>query len=251
MRYRTIWISDIHIGTRACKAEKLIEFLKAVKTDKLYLVGDVIDGWSLKSSWYWPETHTRLVRRILKAAKKTHVIFIPGNHDEAVRPFCPLDFSSIEVKTYDVHVTADEKRIVVLHGDIFDAFVCNLKHVAILGSFAYDAIIWLNNIHAWALERLGARYWSLSEYIKSRARGAINAMRRYEEAALQYARVKKYDGILCGHIHHPEILEQDGILYLNCGDWVENCSAIAEKQDGSFQLLRWHDIEEIINNEVD
>lgn len=227
------------MGTRACKAERLIDFLKTVETEKLYLVGDIVDGWSLKSSWYWPETHTRLIRRILKVAKNTRVIYIPGNHDEALRDFCPLDFSSIQVKTYDVHETPDGKRLVVLHGDIFDAFVCNLKHVAILGSVAYDFIIWMNTIHSWCLEKLGADYWSLAGYIKSRARGALNAMRKYEEAAVQYAKVKGYSGIISGHIHHPEISEHDGILYINCGDWVENCTAIGEKHDGSFELIHW------------
>lgn len=246
IKYRTVWISDVHLGTRVSKVSELSKFLKKVSAEKIYLVGDIIDGWALKSKWYWPEEHTAIVRKILKAAKHSHVVYIPGNHDESIRQFCPLDFSSIEVKTFDVHTTADGKRIVVLHGDIFDALVCNLKHVAVLGGIAYDLLIKANAIHSWVLDKMGAEYWSLAEFVKSRAREAIKAMDRYESAAVQYAKVKGYDGIACGHIHHPKISTHIGddskIVYLNSGDWVENCSAIVENFDGTLEIVRARDL---------
>lgn len=239
MKCRTVWISDIHIGTTACKAEILIDFLKTVEADKYYLVGDIVDGWALKSSWYWPGQHNKIIEKLLKIAKQKEVIYIPGNHDEAIRPFCPTNFGNIKVKTNDVHITKDGRRFIVLHGDIFDSFVCNLKHIRIIGDVAYDALLSLNNMHHKLLKSLGLRYWSLADSIKRRARGAIKIVQRYERAATNYAKIKNFDGIVCGHIHQPDIKDYGDVVYVNTGDWVENCTAIIEHEDGLLELIKW------------
>lgn len=239
MKCRTVWISDTHIGTRACKSEFLIDFLKTVEADKYYLVGDIVDGWSLKSHWYWSEDHNKIIRRLLKIAQQKEVIYIPGNHDEAIRSFCPTNFGNIKVKTNDVHVTKDGRRFIVLHGDIFDSFVCDLKHIRFIGDVAYDFLIGVNNIHHECLKFFGLKYWSLADSIKRRARSAVKIVERYEKAATNYARLKMFDGIICGHIHCPDIKDYGDVSYVNTGDWVENCTAIVEHEDGLLELIKW------------
>lgn len=235
--YRALFISDVHLGTRSCKAAYLKDFLKSVNADTIYLVGDIVDGWSLKGSWYWPAEHNDIVRVLMKKARKSRVVYIPGNHDEALREFLPLSLGSIEVDTHAVHSTADGKRYIVLHGDIFDAFVSGMKSWAFIGSALYDLIISLNNIHHWALGKLGMKYWSLADWLKTHAREAMKAIGKYEAACVKYAKTKGYAGCITGHIHHAALKDVDGTTYANCGDWVESCTAIAEMADGSLKLI--------------
>lgn len=237
-KYKTVWISDIHLGTRSCKSELLLSFLKNISTEKLYLVGDIADGWVLKQRWYWPQEHNDVVRRLLKMAKNTEVIYIPGNHDEFIRGYCPLSFGDVKIRTYDIHTTANGKRLVVLHGDIFDGFVTKSKIVAQLGSVLYDFIVQLNDLHHSINKKIGNDYWSLSEFIKSKTKEAIRATERFENAAFEYARLKGYDGIVCGHLHYATIKDTNGIVYVNDGDWVETCSAAVETADGTLEIVR-------------
>lgn len=239
LEVRTLWISDTHLGTRACKAKMLHSFLKNVKAEKIYLVGDIVDGWALKSSWYWPSTHNNVVRTLIKIARSTEIIYIPGNHDEGAREFCPFNFGDICVKTWDTHTTLKEKRLAVLHGDIFDPFITKDKHLRWLGDWAYDVIIWLNNIHHTILKIFGLKYWSLAEHLKKQAREAIKAIDRFEKAAIGYANKKKFDGLVVGHIHEAALKNIDGKIYANSGDWVSNCTAIYEDYDGELGIIDW------------
>lgn len=239
MKYRSVWISDVHLGTNACKTDLLRSFLKQLDTEKLYLVGDIVDGWALKSKWFWPPEHNEIVRLLLKMSKTTQVIYVAGNHDETLRQFCPLQLGNVDVRTYTVHETLKGKRMVVLHGDIFDSFVTNLKHVAVLGSVAYDALIAANNATHWFAKKFGLPYWSLAEWLKTHAREAMKAIGRFEAAAAGYAKNKGFDGVIAGHLHHATIREIGGTTYVNCGDWVSSCTAIVEDEAGELKLIRW------------
>ncbi len=235
--YKTLFISDVHLGTRSCKASYLKDFLKSVNADTIYLVGDIVDGWSLRNSWYWPAEHNDIVRLLMKKSKKCKVIYIPGNHDESLREFLPFSLGDIEIKTHDIYTTGAGKRMMILHGDIFDAFVSGSKHMTMIGNVLYDAIISLNNIHHWLLGKLGMRYWSLADWLKTHAREAIKAIEKFENASVRYAKNKGYDAVCTGHIHSAKLAEIDGVLYANCGDWVESCTAIAELDDGTLRLI--------------
>jgi UDP-2,3-diacylglucosamine pyrophosphatase LpxH len=242
-RFRTIWISDLHLGTTGCQAKRLLEFLKATESETLYLVGDIVDGWQLKRRWYWDQTHNNIVQTVLKKAKKgTNVIFVPGNHDEAARQFIELDFGGIKVRDELVHTTADGKRLLVLHGDRFDGVIACAKWLAYLGDSLYTVILKMNQVFNHWRARAGLPYWSLSQYLKLKVKNAVSYITKFEDALADEARKRGLDGVICGHIHKPEIRDIGGILYCNDGDWVESLSALIEEADGELRLITWHDV---------
>lgn len=241
--FRTIWISDLHLGTPGCQAKRLLEFLKSTESETLYLVGDIIDGWQLKRRWYWDQTHNNIVQTVLKKAKKgTNVIFVPGNHDEAARQFIELDFGGIQVRDELVHTTANGKRMLVLHGDRFDGVIACAKWLAYLGDSMYTVILKINQVFNQWRARAGLPYWSFSQYLKLKVKNAVSYITKFEDALADEARKRGLDGVICGHIHKPEIRDIDGIIYCNDGDWVESLSALIEEADGELRLITWHDV---------
>lgn len=240
LRYRSLFISDTHLGLRSAKSEYLLDFLRHTECDALYLVGDIIDGWKMRSGIYWPAINNDIVRLVMqKAAHGTRVIYVPGNHDEALREHLDINVAGIEVVGEAVHETADGQRYLILHGDEFDCVVMNNKWLAHLGSWTYDVLLWVNRWFNVARRRLGFGYWSLSAYLKNQVKEAVNFIGNFEQAVARTARERGMDGVICGHIHHAVISEFDGIRYANCGDWVESCTALAEAADGRLQLIRW------------
>lgn len=239
-KYKTIWISDIHLGTPGCKATFLLDFLRNTQSEKLYLVGDIIDGWALQREWYWPQQHNDVVQKILRKARHgTEVIFIPGNHDEFARHYTDHDFGAIKVARETIHETVDGKRFLVLHGDEFDVVVKYAKWLAFLGDWAYGLCLRLNDVLNSLREKLGYPYWSLSAYLKLKVKNAVQFIADFENALADVARERGVSGVICGHIHHPEIRKINGITYCNDGDWVESCSALVEHFDGRLEIIRW------------
>ncbi len=250
-RYRAIWISDVHLGTRGCKAGFLLDFLRHAESDYLYLVGDIVDGWRLKRSWYWNQLHNDVVQKLLRKARKgTKVVYIPGNHDEMLRDYLDLHFGGVHVVGEAMHSTADGKRLLVIHGDAFDGVVRYARWLAFLGDRAYNAALVLNHWFNKARLALGYPYWSLSAYLKHRVKNAVRYISDYEHAVAAEARRRGADGVVCGHIHRAEIRTIDGILYCNDGDWVESCTALVEHLDGRLEILHWATIRQIPMIEV-
>ena len=243
LHFRTIWISDLHLGTPRCQAKRLLEFLHATESDTLYLVGDIIDGWQLKRRWYWEQSHNNVVQTVLKKAKKgTNVIFVPGNHDEVIRQFINLDFGVIKIRDELVHTTANGKRMLVLHGDRFDGVIACAKWLAYVGDNLYTMILKFNQwFNSWRA-RAGLPYWSLSQYLKSKVKNAVNYINSFEDALAAEAAKRGLDGVICGHIHTPEIRNVNGITYCNDGDWVESLSALVEDPSGELRLVTWSEI---------
>jgi len=242
-RFRTIWISDVHLGTTGCQAARLLEFLQATESETLYLVGDIIDGWQLRRRWYWDQTHNNVVQHVLKKAKKgTEVIFVPGNHDEAIRQFIDLDFGGIRIRDELIHVTAQGKRMLVLHGDRFDGVIACAKWLAYVGDSLYTMVLKFNQVYNNWRARAGLPYWSLSQYLKLKVKNAVSYITSFEDALAAEARKKGVDGVICGHIHKPEIRDINGITYCNDGDWVESLSALVEDQEGDLRLVTWQEI---------
>jgi UDP-2,3-diacylglucosamine pyrophosphatase LpxH len=240
--YRAIWISDIHLGTRGCKAEFLLDFLKYNESDYLYLVGDVVDGWQLKKSWYWEQSHNDVIQKILRKARKgTKVFYTPGNHDEGLRSFEDLQFGNIHVVDTAIHELADGRRLLVLHGDQFDGIVRYARWLAVLGDGAYNFLLFANHYYNIVRRRLGYPYWSLSAYLKHRVKNATEYIGRFAEAVTEAARQHQVDGVVCGHIHFAEIRDIGGVLYCNDGDWVESCTAMVEHRDGRLEIIQWLD----------
>lgn len=238
--YRTIWISDIHLGTRGCKADFLLDFLRHTESEFLYLVGDIVDGWRLRKSWYWAQNHNDVIQKVLRKARKgTKVIYIPGNHDEWLRDYTDHHFGGVLVVSEAVHITADNKRLLVIHGDAFDTVVRYARWLALLGDGAYDLTLRLNNLFNRARRHLGYPYWSLSAYLKSRVKNAVQFVSDYAHAIAAEGHRRNVDGIVCGHIHQAEIRDMNGVLYCNDGDWVESCSALVEHFDGRLEILHW------------
>jgi UDP-2,3-diacylglucosamine pyrophosphatase LpxH len=240
--YRTVFISDTHLGTRGARADFLADFLRRVDCERLFLVGDIIDGWRLRKSWYWDEAHDEVLRLILKKARSgTEVIYIPGNHDEMFRAWLPmgLEVAGIQLKREAVHATADGRRLLVLHGDEFDSVVRYAKFLAILGDGAYTAALFANRWFNMARRRLGYPYWSLSAWLKRQVKEAVKAIDRFEVAVAGEARRRGFDGVVCGHIHHAEMRDIGGVTYFNDGDWVESCTALVEHADGRLELIDW------------
>lgn len=239
--YRTIWLSDIHLGSKGCQAESLLDFLKHTESEYLILVGDIIDFWSLRRFPYWPVAHNTVVQKVLKKARSgTKVIFIPGNHDEALRDYLDYTFGDIVMKEQYVHELADGKKVLCVHGDIFDVVTRYHKWLAIVGDVGYSFLLWLNRHFNDLRKRFGMGFWSLSSYIKYRVKQAVNFIGDFEESVVEYARENNTEMILCGHIHHAEIKKYGDITYLNTGDWVESCTAIVEHQNGTLELIRWN-----------
>ena len=239
-RFRTIWISDIHLGTKSCNAELLIDFLDHTDSETMYLVGDIIDGWRLKKRFYWPAGHNDIVWRILKRAKRgTRIVYIPGNHDEMFRQFTGLNFGGVEIRRAAFHDTADGRRLLVMHGDEFDAVVRGRSLGVLLGGFACRSLLKLNRFVHWLHDLADRPYWSLAQHVKSRFGAAQRYVGRYEKATLDAARAAGVDGVICGHIHKADLADVDGMLYCNDGDWVESCTALVEDEAGELSLLRW------------
>ena len=242
-RYRTIWISDIHLGTRGCKADYLLDFLRSTESDHLYLVGDIVDGWQLKRSWYWPQSHDQVVQTLLRKARKgTQVVYLPGNHDEVFRDYIGVHFAGIEVKRDAVHTTADGRRLLVFHGDHLDNIVRYARWIAVLGDISYELALGLNTVFNRIRRRLGQPYWSLSAYLKHKVKNAVKFVDDYELAVANEALRRGADGVVCGHIHHAEIRQVGRVIYCNDGDWVESCSALVEHEDGRLELLHWAEV---------
>ncbi|WP_377809937.1 UDP-2,3-diacylglucosamine diphosphatase [Azospirillum sp. A29] len=242
-RYRSIWISDVHLGTRGCQAELLLDFLKHTESDHLFLVGDIVDGWRLKKSWYWPQAHNDVVQKIMRRARKgVEVYYIPGNHDEAARDYVGLQFGGVHVVDEWVHTTADGRRLLITHGDKFDAVVRYAKWLALLGDHAYVTLLHVNTLFNWVRRKLGFNYWSLSAYLKHKAKTAVEFIGKYEEALGEEARRRKVDGVVCGHIHTAEMRDIEGILYCNDGDWVESCTALVEHDSGALEIIHWTEV---------
>jgi len=239
-RHRTIFISDTHLGTRGCKAEMLADFLAKNRCDTLYLVGDIVDGWRLKWKWFWPEAHARVIGEILhKVDAGTRVVFVPGNHDEAARRFCGRAILGVEVMREAVHVGADGRQFLVIHGDQFDGVIAYAKWLALLGDWAYTFALQLNGLCHFVRRQFGLKYWSLSAYLKQKVKNAVEYICRFEDAVAREAASRGLDGVVCGHIHHAAIRKIGSVLYLNDGDWVESCTALVEDAHGNLEILHW------------
>ncbi len=240
-KYKTIFISDIHLGSAGCQAEALCDFLKHNTCETLYLVGDIIDGWRMRKKWYWPQSHTNVIRRILTAAKRdTKVVYIIGNHDEFLRAFLRygISFGRIAIRNKAVHQGEDGKRYFVCHGDMFDGLMrSDRKWIMFVGDNLYNMLLWVNTKLNGVRKVLGLPYWSLSKALKKRTKRAMNYIHSFEEHVAGYCQRKGYDGAICGHIHVAEIREIDGITYMNDGDWVESCTALVEHHDGRWELV--------------
>jgi UDP-2,3-diacylglucosamine pyrophosphatase LpxH len=239
-RVRSVWISDLHLGTPGCQAAPLLDFLRRVDCDTLFLVGDIIDGWQLKRSWYWPQAHNDVVQKLLRKARKgTRVIFIPGNHDEFARKYVQHNFGGIDVADDWIHTTADGRRLWITHGDLFDGVVQCARWLAYVGDSLYEFTLKLNRHFNRLRARLGLPYWSLSKYLKLKVKRAVSYVGDFESAVAREARKRQVHGVVCGHIHHAEMREIDGILYANDGDWVESLTALVEHADGRLEIVDW------------
>jgi UDP-2,3-diacylglucosamine pyrophosphatase LpxH len=240
VRVRTLFLSDLHLGTKGCQAEQVLAFLGRYDADTIYLVGDIIDGWRLKSGWYWPQAHNDVVQKLLRKVRKgTRLVYIPGNHDEFLRDFLGVNLGGIAVADYALHEAADGKTYLVIHGDQFDLVVRHARWLALLGDGAYTAALFVNTYLNIVRRKLGLTYWSLSSWAKLKVKNAVNYIGRFEELLAAEAKRHNADGVVCGHIHHAVMRDLDGIAYVNTGDWVESCTAVVEHYDGAFEMIRW------------
>ncbi|MDE8345777.1 MAG: UDP-2,3-diacylglucosamine diphosphatase [Acidocella sp.] len=240
--YRSIFISDTHLGTRGCRADFLADFLKSVSCENLFLVGDIIDGWRLRRSWFWDHHHDEVLRLVLRAARGgTNVVYVPGNHDEMMRKYVSLglEVCGVKLQMEAEHVTADGKKLLITHGDAFDSVVRHAKILALLGDWAYTVALGVNRYFNQIRVRLGYSYWSLSAWLKLQVKEAVKAIDRFETALADDAQKRGFDGVVCGHIHHAEMRMVNGVMYLNDGDWVESCTALVEHHDGRLELVDW------------
>lgn len=244
---RTIWISDVHLGFPACSAEYLDSFLRAYHCETLYLVGDIIDFWYMKNRRYWPESHTDVVRCILdKAGQDCDVVYIPGNHDEPLQHHAALQLGNIRVEREVIHHALDGRRYLVLHGDQYDDVIRFSPWLAVIGNHLYDVLLRLNRYVNWFRRKLKKDYWSLAAFLKHKVKNAVQYISRFEQTLVDAARERNVDGLICGHIHHAEIRQLDTSLYLNCGDWVESCTALVEHWDGRIELIHWSGRREVL-----
>lgn len=242
IRLRTVWISDIHLGTSGCQADMLCDFLQSIECDTLYLVGDIVDGWRLRKGWFWPDQHNEVIRRLLKMAHRgTRVVYIPGNHDEMFRDYAGLSFGGIEVQLEAIHETADGRSLLVTHGDAFDGIVLYARWLAFLGDQAYALLLKVNVVFNRIRKQLNMPYWSLSSYLKRRVKNAVQFIGQFEEVVAREAQRRGVDGVVCGHIHSAEIRQFGDITYYNDGDWVESCTALTETRQGEMAILDWAD----------
>lgn len=237
-KYRTVFISDLHLGMKGCQAKQVARFLKRVQCEKLYLVGDIIDMWWLKSRWYWPADHNTVIRRILTLANRgTEVIFVPGNHDGAARSYLELEFGGVKLRRLDIHETADGRRLLVTHGDEYDLVVKHSPLLSRMGGLAYGWLVRINAVYNHGRRMLGLKYWSLSQYVKLKVKRACTFISRFEQTLIHEARRRELDGVVCGHIHKAEHRVEDGVEYFNCGDWVESCTVLVEHDCGKMEVL--------------
>jgi UDP-2,3-diacylglucosamine pyrophosphatase LpxH len=241
LSYRAIWISDVHLGSRGCKAEHLLDFLKHVDCEYLYLVGDIVDVHKLKSGLYWPSLHNEVLRQLLgKARQGSRVVYIPGNHDEVFRQYVGMHFNGVDIQLHAMHVTAEGKKLFILHGDEFDHVACDSRWLVYLGGEAYEALLRFNHWLNLFRDKLGYPHWSLSKYLKYKVRNALSFIAGFRSILLHEALSRGADGVICGHIHHAELIDSgEWEIYGNCGDWVENCTALVEDHNGKLALLRW------------
>ena len=239
--YRAVWISDTHLGTKGCKAGYLLHFLRDIRTKNLYLVGDIIDGWSLRRNWFWDSTHNRIVRHILKASTRgTYVSLVCGNHDEFLRNYAGFQFGGVRITREEEHELLDGRRLLLTHGDRYDVVIRNARWLAHLGDWAYTLSLKLNDLLHGIRRRFGRPYWSLSQYLKQKVKKAVSFIDDFENAVSRDAKQRGYDGVVCGHIHKAALQEDPGgFLYLNCGDWVESCTALVEHLDGRLELIEF------------
>jgi UDP-2,3-diacylglucosamine pyrophosphatase LpxH len=238
--FRAIFISDVHLGTKGCKAELLADFLARNSCDSLYLVGDIVDGWRLRHRWYWPEAHNRVLEAVLRHIDAgTRVVYVPGNHDEVFRSYCGRSIAGVEIAREAIHVTADGKRLLVLHGDQFDAVIAYARWLAHLGDWAYGLAMELNEWCHAVRRQLGLDYWSLSAFLKQKVKNALEYICRFENAVACEVGARGLDGVVCGHIHHPALKTIGGVIYINDGDWVESCTALVENRCGKLEILCW------------
>lgn len=244
---RTVWISDIHLGFPGCSAEHLLEFIRGMRCETLYLVGDIIDFWSLRKKRYWPQSHNDVVRAILGTARHdTRVVYVPGNHDEVVRTYDGLTLGNVEIHDRLVHETVDGRRFLVLHGDQFDSAVVSSKFICLMGSRAYAFLLRMNRYVNWFREQMGLGHWSLAAAVKHKVKKAVKYISNFEQAVAYEARRQRVDGLICGHIHRAELTQLDGVAYMNCGDWVESATALVEHHDGALELWRLGDAPKVL-----
>jgi len=237
---RALFISDVHLGTRGCQAELLLDFLRHYDAETIYLIGDIVDGWRLRRSWYWPQSHNDVAQKLLRKARKgARLVYVPGNHDEFLRDYLGTHFGGIEVRSSAIHEAADGRRFLIIHGDQFDLVVRHARWLAHCGDWAYGAALFLNTYMNVARRRLGFSYWSLSAWAKLKVKNAVNFIGAFEEALARAARENSVDGVVCGHIHYAAMHNDFGIAYHNCGDWVESCTALVEHHDGRMEIVRW------------
>jgi UDP-2,3-diacylglucosamine pyrophosphatase LpxH len=238
--YRTIWLSDIHLGTAYSRTDLLLDFLKHNEAETIFLVGDIIDLWQLRRRIYWPTDHNLVIQKLLRKARHgTKIVYVPGNHDEYLRAYVPVTLGGIELVMEADHVTADGKRLLITHGDAFDGITRYAKWLAVLGDMGYTVLLHLNQMFNWCRRHLGLGYWSLSAYIKHRVKQAASFITNFEEALAHECKRRNFDGVVCGHIHHAEIRDIGGVLYCNDGDWVESCTALVEHADGKLEIIKW------------
>jgi UDP-2,3-diacylglucosamine pyrophosphatase LpxH len=242
-RWRALFISDIHLGTRGARTELLLDFLRYNDADTIYLVGDIVDGWRLKKGWYWPQSHNDVVQKLLRKVRKgTRMIYVPGNHDEFARDYLGQTFGGVEVFDSIVHTTADNRKLLVIHGDQFDVVVRHAKWLALLGDWAYETALVLNTIFNRVRRHLGFGYWSFSAWAKLKVKNAVNFIGDFEKTLAEEAARRGVNGIICGHIHHAAIKSIGDIDYHNTGDFVESCTALVEHFDGRMEILTWRTI---------
>jgi UDP-2,3-diacylglucosamine pyrophosphatase LpxH len=241
-RYRALFLSDMHLGSRGCQSERLVDFLNNHEAETIYLVGDIVDGWRLGSKWYWPAAHDHIVQILLRAAHRgVRIVYIPGNHDAFLRDFYGTHFGGVEVVEQAVHVAADGRRYLVIHGDSFDAALKHTRKLAFLGGSAVRATSAVNQVLNLARRCLGLSHWSLSQWAKLKVKHATNYLSDFEQSLADLAHRHAVDGVICGHVHHAAIHDDFGVRYINCGDWIESCTAVAEHGNGLFELVSWQD----------
>jgi UDP-2,3-diacylglucosamine pyrophosphatase LpxH len=251
-RYRTLFISDVHLGSKGCQAELFLDFLKHNDADTIYLVGDIVDGWRLKRGWYWPQAHNDVVQKLLRKVRKgTQMFYIPGNHDEFARDYAGLNFGGVEMTNRAIHLTADGRRFLIIHGDEFDVVVRHARWLAFLGDGAYTLALMTNTYFNKVRRWFGFDYWSFSSWAKLKVKNAVNFIGTFEASLADAAAREGADGVICGHIHHATIRDMRGVTYVNIGDFVESCTVIAEHQDGRLEIVRWRSVLPVPQNASD
>lgn len=242
-RVRSLFISDVHLGSQNSQADLLLDFLRCHDAEKIYLIGDIVDGWKLKRNWYWPQSHNDVIQKLLRKGRKgAEIFYLPGNHDDFLRDFDESQFGSVTIVDRVVHEGLDGRRYLILHGDQFDLVVRNARWLAFFGDHAYEFAMKIDTVLNFARRRFGFGYWSLSAWAKMKVKNAVNFISEFERILSNAAAEEGAEGVICGHIHHAVIRDMNGRTYLNTGDWVESCTAIVETFEGRFELIRWTEV---------